>query len=366
MSKTKKTRKKKVLTALVLIVFCIVLVLGGMMIYGKIQMGKIPELSFHEALEYTTQNNPDAVITVGIIKDGKSSYTVYGADGKVIADAEYTYEIGSITKTFTASLINKALKEGKISLEDTIDKYLNLPANKNYPTIKELLTHTSGYKGWYFETPMISNFFKGRNDYYRISKDMIIKKAESLDMQKNSYGYKYSNFGYAVLGLVLESVYKSDYTALLNSFVKTELNLNSTRISVQSGELGKYMAWKSDDGYIPAGAMTSDISDMLSYAQMNLEKNPYLADTHTSLKRVDASTDDYKLMDINIDEIGMAWAIDKENGIIWHAGGTDNYNSYLAFNLENKTAVVILSNLPPSYRIPSVVLGVKLLLELGA
>lgn len=365
MSKTKKTRKKKVLTALALIVFCIVLVLGGMMIYGKIQMGKIPGLSFREALEYTTQNNPNAVITVGIIKDGKFSYTVYGMDAKEISDTKYTYEIGSITKTFTASLINKALKEGKISLEDTIDKYLNLPINKKYPTIKELLTHTSGYKGWYFETPMISNFFKGRNDYYGISKDIIIKKAESLDMQKNSYGYKYSNFGYAVLGLVLESVYKSDCTTLLNDFVKTELNLNSTRISVQSGELGKYMAWKSDDAYIPAGALLSNINDMLSYAQMNLEKNPYLADTHTSLKRVDASTDDYKLMDINIDEIGMAWAIDTENNIIWHAGGTDNYNSYLAFNLENKTAVIVLSNLPPNYRIPSVVLGVKLLLELG-
>ena len=111
--------------------------------------------------------------------------------------------------------------------------------------------------------------------------------------------------------------------------------------------------------------MTSDISDM-RYAQMNLERNPYLADSHISLEKIDASTYDYKLMDINIDEIGMAWAIDKENNIIWHAGGTDNYNSYLAFNLENKTAVVILSNLPPNYRIPSVVLGVKLLLELGA
>jgi hypothetical protein len=66
MSKTKKARKKRVLTALVLIVFCIVLVLGGMMIYGKIQMGKIPELSFQDALEYTTRGNSDAVITVGI------------------------------------------------------------------------------------------------------------------------------------------------------------------------------------------------------------------------------------------------------------------------------------------------------------
>ena len=54
------------------------MVMAGLLIYGKIQMAKVPGLTFREALEYTTQGKKDAVITVGIIKDGESSWTVYG------------------------------------------------------------------------------------------------------------------------------------------------------------------------------------------------------------------------------------------------------------------------------------------------
>ena len=69
-------------------------------------------------------------------------------------------------------------------------------------------------------------------------------------------------------------------------------------------------------------------------------------------------------MGINMDEIGMSWMIDRVNGIIWHNGGTGHYNSYLGFNPETGTAVVVLSNLAPDYRIPATVLGTKLLIEL--
>ena len=72
----------------------------------------------------------------------------------------------------------------------------------------------------------------------------------------------------------------------------------------------------------------------------------------------------YKTMGIHMDEIEMSWIIDSKNNIIWHNGGTGNYNSYLGFNPETGTAVVVLSNLAPNYRVPATVLGVKLLLEL--
>ena len=75
---------------------------------------------------------------------------------------------------------------------------------------------------------MISNFFKGRNDFYGITKEMVLNKVGSLNMDKKSYGFTYSNFGYAVLGLVLEAVYNTDYTSLVNSFIKNELGLKNT------------------------------------------------------------------------------------------------------------------------------------------
>lgn len=364
MSRIKRRAKRGLLIVLAALL-CVGLALGGMMIYGKYQISKIPELTFTQALEYTTKGNTEAVITVGIIQDGQSSYRVYGENGRELSPQPHTYEIGSLTKTFTAAFISKAIAEGKIKMDDTIDKYLPLAEGNGYPTIEELLTHTSGYKGYYFESPMISNFFKGRNDFYGITREMVLSQASGLDMDQENYGFTYSNYGYAVLGLVLEAVYHTDYTALANDFLQNELGLGDTKISDRSGDLGQYWDWKTNDAYLPAGAITSNISDMLSYAQMQLEGNSYLSECHKSLKTINASTADYKTMGINMDEIGMAWMIDQENGIIWHNGGTGNFNSYLGVQLETGTAVVVLSNLAPGDRIPATVLGVKLLVELG-
>lgn len=359
-----KGRTKKMILIIAAVVFFIALIFGGIMIYGKYQMSKIPELSFQEILEYTTKDNADAVITVGIVKNGQISYKVYGENGKELPAELHTYEIGSLTKTFTAAMINKAMQEEKINIDCTIHDYLSLTEGNAYPTIKELLTHTSGYKGYYLESPMLSNFFSGRNYFYGITKEMVSDKVGNLNMDKTSYDFLYSNYGYAVLGLVLEAVYETDYTSLLNDFAQKELGLTGTQISDKSGDLGKYWDWKEDDAYLSAGAVTSNIEDMLLYAQMQLENNLYFSDCHNSLKSINASTEMYKTMGIHMDEIGMSWIIDSKNNIIWHNGGTGNYNSYLGFNTEIGTAVVVLSNLAPNYRVPATVLGVKLLLEL--
>ena len=364
MKQRSKSGKKRVMIILLSVVLCAALVMAGLMVYGKSRMAKVPGLTFREALEYTTRGKKDAVITVGIIKDGKASWTVYGENGQELPEQLHTYEIGSLTKTFTAALINKAISEGKVDLNTTIDAYLPLPEGKHYPTILELLTHTSGYKGYYFETPMIGNFFGGRNSFRGVSREMVLNKAKSLDMNRESYGFEYSNYGYAVLGLVLESVYGTDYTALVNDYVRSELGLTATKISDQSGDLGNCWAWEANDAYLPAGALTSDISDMLAYAQMQLN-DPRFTPCHENLKTINASTESYLAMGIHMDGIGMAWITDSENGFIWHNGGTGHYNSYLGFCPETGTAVVVLSNLPPNDRIPATVLGIKKLQELN-
>lgn len=364
MKKADKGGKKKIMLIVISIALCTVLVLGGLMIYGKAQMGKVPGLTFEDALNYTTQGKPDTRITVGVIRDGQASFTVYGEDARVLPAENHTYEIGSLTKTMTASLVSKAVDDGLISLDSSIDAYLSLSDGKRYPTVAELLTHTSGYNGYYFEAPMIGNFFAGRNSFCGVSRDSVLAKCKSLDMNRNSYSFTYSNYGYAVLGLVLEAVYEKDYTSLLNEYVQNDLGMTATKISEQDGDLDHYWDWRENDAYLSAGAVTSNIEDMLRYAQLQLDENPVFARCHRSLKTIDASSESYKTMGIHMDEIGMAWIMDKENGFIWHNGGTGHYNSYLGFDPENRTAVVILSNLAPNDRIPATVLGVKKLLEL--
>lgn len=358
-------RRKKAAVILAALILCAALAFVGITAYGKYQMSRIPGLTFREALAYTTKDNPDAVITVGTIQNGEASYRVYGENGQELPPELHTYEIGSLTKTVTAGLIGKAVAEGKISsIEDTIETYLPLPDGNAYPTIRELLTHTSGYKGYYFEPPMISNFLTGRNDFFGITKEMVLDRARNLSMDKENCGFVYSNYGYAVLGLVLESVYGADYTSLANDFLQNALGLTGTKVSDQSGDLGNYWEWAANDAYLPAGSVTSNISDMLSYARMQLDDDPYFSQCHKSLQTINASTKEYQAMGIEMDEIGMAWIIDRKHGIIWHNGGTGSYNSYMGFHPETKTAVVVLSNLAPSERIPVTVLGVKLLMEL--
>lgn len=352
------------LKIIITVIVLVIVVVFGLLFYGKYQMSKIPELSFQDALEYTTKDSEEAVITVGIIKDGQITYTVCGENGKELPKELHTYEIGSLTKTFTAAMICKGIQEEKIHIGDTIDKYLSLPEGKNYPTIEELLTHTSGYKAFYFESPMISNFFERRNDFYKVTRDMVAQKAASVKLADKEYLFNYSNYGYAILGMVLEEVYQKDYTTLMNEYVQNELQLRKTKISDQNGDLGNYWDWGENDAYLSAGALTSDIEDMLAYAQMQIDNSKIFEQCHNSIKEIDASTDAYKMMGIHMDEIGMAWLIDKENNITWHNGGTGNYNSYLGFNPKTGTAVIVLSNLAPNYRIPATVLGVKLLLEL--
>ena len=226
----------------IVIVSCLSLLLIAFLVYvfiGISQMKKVPSLSFKDALEYTTKDNKEALITVGIIKDGKTEYRVYGENGKKVEDRLCTYEIGSITKTITALMVKRAEKEGKLELDATIDKYLSLPDGKKYPKIIDLLTHTSGYKPYYFETPMIKNFFKGRNDFYGINGEMVKERIGKINLDKESYGFSYSNFGFAVLGLVLESVYGESWKTLAEDFLLNELGLENTHVSVGKGELGK-------------------------------------------------------------------------------------------------------------------------------
>lgn len=361
-----KTKKPKRIVIILLIVFVIVAIgFSAYITYSSHRMNQLVDMTFEEMLDYTTSNNDKAVITVGIIQNGEASYTVYGINGTILPQAEHVYEIGSLTKTFTAALIYKAIYEGRIALDDSIDKFLDLPKKEYYPTIRRLVTHTSGYESHYFEPQMISNFLRGRNDFYGISGEQITDRIRRINLEDREYDFNYSNFGYAVIGLVLAEVYGDDYTSVMNRFIAAELGLHDTKVSDSIGDLGSYWDWQGNDAYIPAGALTSTIEDMLIYAGLQLGKSPeYIADTHEALAEINATTPLYADMNIRMDSIGVSWMIDDVNNIAWHNGGTDDYNCYLGFDYDKQIAVVILSNLPPDYRIPATMMGARLLIDL--
>ncbi len=116
--------------------------------------------------EYVNKNKYSR-LSIGIIVNNKKYYFNYNHIGRT--DECYDYEIGSITKTITAQLVMKYASEGLLQLDRQAGDYLGIEGE--YPTIYELLTHTSGYR---FLTPISPlNLFLRR--YRSISKRTYIK-----------------------------------------------------------------------------------------------------------------------------------------------------------------------------------------------
>jgi CubicO group peptidase (beta-lactamase class C family) len=359
-------RGKKNILKVILIIFLITAVgFGAYVVYGSYKIKQLSSMTFKEMLAYTTKDNKDAIITVGIIQNGKMTYEAYGENGMELPQEEYIYEIGSITKTFTTSLLCKAISEERINFDDSIGNYLPLRNKDYYPTIRRVVTHTSGYKGYYFEKPMISNFLHNQNDFNGISEEMLLERLEKISLDDSDYPFKYSNFGMATVGAVLEQIYEKDYTPLINDYISDDLGLTNTKISDGSGNLKNYWKWSESDVYMPAGALLSNISDMMQYVKIHMDEElHYLSMAHEALAEVNATSGSYEKMGIRIDSFSAGWMIDNENNIIWHNGGTGNFNSYIGFDKENQIGVVILSNLPPNYRIPATVMGIEILTSL--
>ncbi len=307
----------------------------------------------------------DTKISIAKFHNGTWEIATFSNSGLV--KEIYDYEIGSVSKTFLGLLVAKLVRENKIRLSDSISKYLDLDTNRYYPTIERLLTHTSGYKSYYFDSKMIRTKLahKTSNDFFGITKEKILKRVKKIRLLDKDYKFKYSNFGISVLGLVIEKIYHDNFTNIMNNFIGNELRLEHANVAVQSGNLDKYWKWKENDGYIPAGAIISNINDITRYVDIYLKDSKEFAkETYSKLKDINANNNICLKLNIRMDSIGMTWIRDDINKFAWHNGATSAFSSYVAFSYDKQIAVVILSNLSPTKKIPVTVIGAKIMAEL--
>ena len=355
-----KKRKLNIFAIIVIIIIFLYFIHNP--ISGIIYKNKMKEISQYNSsqmIDYTLVNNENAIISIAIYDENSITYNVYGAEYNL----NYDYEIGSITKTFTAMLVSKAMKEGKINLDDNISKYLKLE-NRYYPTIKRIITHTSGLKPYYLSFQKIKNYFAGGNDFYNISKEQLLEELNKTKLEDKDYNFNYSNFGVSTLGLALEKVYDRNYNELLEEHLK-QLDMNNTTIATGTGNLSEYWKWNEDDGYIPTGAIISNIQDMSKYLETLITSDEnYVIKTQEPLKDVNVVNEIYDMFDVNVDSVGMTWMIDNKNNIIWHNGSTNNFNSYIGFNREKKVGVVVLSNISPQKDVNMTLIGNRIMHEL--
>ncbi len=302
--------------------------------------------------------------SIAIVDGEKVNRFLYDGSTGILSEEsnEDIYEIGSVTKTFTAAVLCKLMEMKKISLEDDITKYIQgLDSNYYYPTVLQLATHTAGYsndinalteagiKALEERTKDFSGNFEADCIYQYLREEDFVENIMYSKLEDKEYPFSYSNMGYATLGMILGKVGGAPIDVLLQDIVEKDFHMLHTTVDIpkegtkdrqntltgygRDGENQGNWIWK-DSGAKAAGAIYSNLSDMVQYLKAMMTNTPhYLKMAHDTV---------YAESVENSFGIGLAWI--KEGNITWHNGGTGCFRSFVGFREDLQKGVVVLEN----------------------
>lgn len=302
--------------------------------------------------KYTSTFPDSTQLSIGLINNGEIEY--YGfikiKENLIpIMNKNAVFEIGSITKVFTSTLLAQIITDGKTELNEPIEKLLPFTLNSSdfdnsKITLKTLSNHTSGLP------EMPENYMEFFNDSLtgkiydiKILEDYL-KKGLTL-INEPGKEFLYSNLGYAILGYLIEKLENSEYEKLLQQFICEKHKLESTTTQFTKVR-GKIVEGKNATGntienkelgvFKSTGGIMSSVVDLVKFIKANFENDSLLEYQRKETYRWGNSA------------IALGWQITNiGNNCNWyfHNGKMDGYSSSLFMDVPSKTAVVILSNL---------------------
>lgn len=290
---------------------------------------------------------------VGVVDDGKQEIRAYGEihigagdrpDGNTI------YEIGSVTKAFTGTLLGEMVVRGEVKLDDALPEYL--PANvklqlaKNQPIkLVDLASQTSGL-------PRLPDNMAPRdpaNPYADYTPERMIEFLGKHQLRRPPGEYEYSNLGMGLLGYVLAEKAKKTYEQLVVERICDPLEMRDTRITLSTEQQKRlappYNAELNNDKnwdlncLAGAGALRSTVNDMLKLAAAALsddDKRPVVEAIHEAWKPHYSKPGEVG--------VGLGWHIARDGVTRWHNGQTGGYTSALFIYPPKKLAVVVVCN----------------------
>src|SRR5438874_672547 len=164
--------------------------------------------------------------SIAVVKDGQVVYVkAYGdakLEPKTAATSQMRYSIGSISKQFTAAAILLLQEQGKLSLDDKVAKYIPDLTRANEVTIRQLLSHTSGYQDYWpqdYVMPMMLQPVTAQKIM-----DMWAKKPLDFDPGTK---WQYSNTNYVIAGVIVEKASGMKLLPFLQPKIFTPLGMKS-------------------------------------------------------------------------------------------------------------------------------------------
>lgn len=286
-----------------------------------------------------------------VAKDGKPIYRKAFGQANIELDVdmkpENVFQIGSMTKQFTAVAIMMLVEQGELNVNDVISKYIPNYPNGNNITIHHLLTHTSGIKDF---TEMKSIMSIAKKDL--TPKELVdFFKDESVDFQPGE-NFKYNNSGYVVLGYIIELVSGKYYADFIEKNIFEKLEMNNSRYA-SDREIVKNRAY----GYhnrgaytnkmyvslsIPyaSGSLMSTVDDMLKW-QKAINNNSLISEI--SKKKVFTN---YSVNNRKYINYGYGWHLKDINGIPTreHGGSIFGFKSMGVYIPSKDVYVIGLTN----------------------
>ena len=354
------------------------------------------------------QSKNSVGLAVGVITEGAFQSFFYGSkgsDGSASPDEKTIFEIGSITKVFTTTVLADMHLREEVHLDDPVNKYL--PASARLPnrdavdvTLRHLATHTSGLPRLPGNLDLKKVDLANPYAQYTIE-DLYAGLAKSRLKSKPGTRSDYSNFGSGLLGHVLAKVAGTAYETLVKQRICEPLGMIDTTITLSEDQQQRLAVGHSGGKRVPnwdlptlagAGALRSSLQDMLRFLRANIAPPSTPLGTTLELahdiqtERVYRIYRDFGCMapltvaglaglfawqsfglpvwarvasvlvvpavlfyfwPLGLDSMTLGWHVDDmlcDKPVLWHNGGTGGYASYMAVVPETKQGVILLSN----------------------
>jgi CubicO group peptidase (beta-lactamase class C family) len=313
-----------------------------MILFGCQPNDKNPDVSFLQLNRFIDQYTQSTLkhgavnaMSVAIYKDGNTYHNYYGEidlGSKNPPNDNSLFEIASISKVFVGSIMAKAVIDKKVSLDSDIRNFLpgaypNLEYNNTAVTIRNLLTHTLGFK-----TPkglksvyekIVAGYYANNAIDYNMSNLLVELKSVALDHTPGSY-YEYNNVGPDLAAYILEKLYKKSYPNILREFLD-EIGMKNTYLQ-EYARHKEYLITGYTESGTPAtidknpllggaSGIITTLPDLTKFMRYQLESNKkYIKESRRSLYQNEE------------ENIGYLWDLGfaKEEGFYYLKSGTSN------------------------------------------
>ncbi len=302
-------------------------------------------------------DRPAAALVIGVTQRGQRAVLGFGRVGATNTappDAHTVFEIGSVTKVFTALALARLELDEKVKLTNTLraslPEQVALADGLGPVTLLHLATHTSGLPR--LPGNLDTSEASLANPYAKYRAEELFQFLASVK-PNNPPGrmVDYSNVGFAVLGHVLTLKAEQPYEAFVRASLLEPLGMTNTAIRLtdeqrarltpgHSPKGGEVPGWDFD-AFAPAGAFRSTAGDMLTFIEANLASAETRVGRALTFARQLHPTGDAGNLPLGWQrEITLQGRLE----IYWHNGGTGGYVSFLAFNRAQQIGVVVLAN----------------------